>query len=206
MIDELSEEEIQKPRSPRELREYVKNVEAAWKAADKNERDCGRLKKGLYRKFIIEIRPLGWVADLLYPETYKIKPNLGFEGYDATVLGETGTVYEHIEIGFPHDGQEVHQDAMHLVETGNGRVDGCKPANVFDALLPFVEATCKKKARKDYSGCTIVICISAFQPMAGFENEYEKQLKKMIGCLSGIKFKAKRVFLFLLPNRIVQLA
>lgn len=202
----ISEDEIQKRRSPRELWEYAVRVEGTVLSASRSEYERGMLKKGLYKEFIDEVRPLSNFAKQHYPETYAVQPVLGNQGYDAIVYDETGAEYERIEMAFPHDGQETNRDAKLVLDRGYGQIVVEDPADDFDKLLPFVENTCKKKALKDYNDCIIVVYISALPPYAGFEDRYKDQVRKMVGCLSGIKFRAKRVLLFLYPDRVEQIA
>lgn len=206
----ISKDEMQKRRTPQELLEYVECAEKAVASLSATDSEFERAKRqqGDYKKFIKEIRPLSWFAVKQYPNTYTVQPELSNDGFDAIVFDDTGKEHERIEMTFPHDGQEVRLDAEDFLKTKRAKLRGFKPESGygFDELLPFVERTCRNKARKDYSSCTIVVFVAVWPPLAGFEGQWECQLKKMTGCLSGIQFKAKRVFLLLGKDRVEQIA
>lgn len=191
---------MQKRRSPRELREFAEAVRVAVRA-EPDEFELGMTKKGLYKEFLDEILPLSYFAEH-YPETYTVQPVLGNQGYDAIVYDDTGIEYERVEMTKPHDGKEANEDAKLVVNRGFGQTKVGNPADDFDALLPFVVSTCKDKALKDYSDCTLVIAIFPLPAFVGYGDRYEEQIKKLVRCLSKIAFNAKRVVLFIPPNRV----
>lgn len=88
---------------------------------------------------------------------------------------------------------------------GYGATRTGNPGDDFDALIPYVLETCRRKALKDYSDCTLVVTIEPMSPFAGFENRYEEQIAILASDMGLIPFKAKRVFLLVLPDRIVKI-
>jgi hypothetical protein len=201
----ISEVEVQKRRSPRELREFAESVRVAV-CADTSEFELGMTKKGLYKEFLDEVLPLSYFAELHYPETYTVQPVLGNQGYDAIVYDDTGVEYDRVEMTKPHDGKYASEDAKLVVKRHFGRMKVGDPADDFDVLLPIVVSTCENKALKDYSDCNLVVIVSPHPPLDGYEDRYEKQLQKKRKRLSKIKFNAKRVFLFIPPNRVEKIA
>jgi hypothetical protein len=188
-------------RSPSELREYVSRLKDEV-SADEEERCLGIQKKGLYKEFLDEILPLSYFAIQVYPETYRVGPVLGNQGYDAIVYDENGREVDRVEITAPHDGMASAADAKLQISRGYGAVTVATPGDDFDALFQHVLGTCQKKALKDYSGCSLVISIAPMEPFRGFEANYESQVASLVNEIAKIEFKAKRIFLLILPDRL----
>ncbi len=197
--------ELEQPRSPSDLRKFVVQLVETVKASE-SERHRGILKEGLYKKFLDELIPLSRFAICAYPGSYKVQLVLGNQGYDALVFSETGKEVDRIEITIPHDGDAKAKDARLIVDRGYGQIHVGEPGDDFDALFPHVLATCQKKAQKDYGDCTLVVTVAPMPPFQSFEPRYEKQIESLVQELSKIKFKAKRVFLLVLPDKVFDVA
>lgn len=197
--------ELEQRRSPAALREFVVRLKEAVNA-DEHERHCGHLKKGLYKQFLDEIIPLSRFAILAYPENYEVRPVLGNQGYDALVFDELGKEVDRIEITTPHDGATEAIDAKLVVSQGIGLVSVYNSGDEIKVLFPHVIKTCLKKAHINYSDCTLVVTISPSPPFdsISYLKQYDMQINKLASEMSGIRFKAKRVFLFVLPDRLVK--
>ena len=63
--------------------------------------------------------------------------------------------------------------------------------------------TCRNKAEKDYRDCTLVVAIEPTTPIMSFHAKHQQQLAQITTGMTQIKFKAKRVFLVLLPDRVL---
>lgn len=198
----LTASDIQQPRSPKALRDFVIALKERVRA-NEEERHRGILKKDLYKEFLDEIVPLSRFAMIQYPEKYRILPVLGNQGYDAVVLDEFNEEIERIEITCPGNGAEKANDARLIVNQGVGSFHSGEPGYDFDDLFVFVLATCREKARKDYSDCTLVVAIEPISPFSGFEKRYEDQIAALVNEIRLIKFNAKRVALLILPDRLV---
>lgn len=197
----ITAEEIQQLRSPSVLRKFVDHVFASVRS-DTSEWKLGMQKKGWYKEFIDEIAPLSRFAVLEYPDTYLIEPVLGNQGFDARVFNETGTEVDKVEMTRPHNGNWRAADARLVVSRGFSKIRVQDPGDDFDALVPVIVDTCKSKARKDYEDCTLVIAISPQPPLAHFDARFEQQVQNLTDNLRKIAFKAKRVFLLILPDRV----
>ena len=199
----LTSEEMQQRRSPSELRKFVEEV---WNRVgnDKAEWELGVQKKGCYKQFLDEIVPLSRFAEKMYPETYRIQPVLGNQGHDARVFDEMEREIDKIEIAIPKEGAENAEDARHLIDRGYGVFRVGDPGDAFKRLGLLALRTSENKARKDYSDCILVIAISIgkINPFP----EYEAALQELIGKLQKIKFKAKGVFLLVLPDRVEEIS
>lgn len=160
------------------------------------------LKRGLYKEFLDEIEPLSQFAVLEYPDTYRLQPVLGNQGYDAVVFGANGQVVDRIEMAKPYDGATTAAVAREVVKNGWGGFRLHEPGDETEVLIPIIERTCRKKAQKDYSDATLVFAIPALPPLAGFEARYEEQIHRIKTSLSAAGFKAKRVFMFVPPARL----
>lgn len=197
----LDSKELELLRSPSELREYVICLKAKV-TADDTERHLGILKKSLYKEFLGELLPLSCFAVLAYPDTYRVRLKLGNQGYDAVVYDENDREIDRVEITAPHDGKAADADAKRLVSRGYGTVTVGTPGVDFDQLFEHVLGICRKKARKDYGECSLVVSIAPMPPFTGFEARYESQVVALVGEMAKIKHKAKRVFLLILPDRL----
>lgn len=201
--------DLERPRSPGALRTFVDGVFESVRADD-SERHRGILEKEPYKKFFKEIVPLSHFSVLLpYPESYEVQWVCGNQSYDALVYNETGQVVDSVEITTPHDGWAKAQDAELVVKQGYGKVHVGTPGDEFDSLSRHVLCTCRKKALNNYSGCTLVVAVAPLPPFPSFESQYEKQIETLAGGMTKIPFKAKRVFLLILPqtgfpNRLVK--
>lgn len=193
---------MQQRRSPGALREFVTRLKATVRA-EEMERHRGILKKGLYKEFLDEIVPLSLFALQSYPESHEIQSVLGNQGYDALVFDESGTEVDRIEVTIPHDGAAAAKDARLIVNRGYGQFRVGDPGYDFDALFPHVLAACRNKAAKDYQDCTLVVVIEPMLPFEQFEAEYEGQILALAQEMAKIKFRAKRVFLLVMPDRLV---
>jgi hypothetical protein len=200
----ISASDIEQPRSPTALREFVLRIKDAVRADD-NERHRGILKKDIYKEFLDEIVPLSCFAVLNYPEDYLIRPVLGNQGFDAVVLDTTDKECDRIEVTTPGDGDKNSRDSRLTVERGYGEIHTGKPGYDFDAIIPYVLDTCHRKALKDYSDCTLVVAIEPMSPFTGFENRYESQIATLVRDMGLIQFRAKRVFLLILPEMLLKI-
>ncbi|QTR45800.1 hypothetical protein J9253_17685 [Thiothrix litoralis] len=81
----LTKEKIEKPRTPKELREFVNShIQSA--KSNKSERHKAFLKKGIYKEFIDELIPFSIFCNLYYPlNDVEISLIIGSQSYDATV-------------------------------------------------------------------------------------------------------------------------
>ena len=198
----ITASDIQKRRSPRALRDFVIHLKDSVKAS-KEELRSGILKSGLYKEFLDEIVPLSVFALQIYPEDSQIQPVLGNQGYDALVFDREGREVDRVEITSPHDGNSEAKDATLVVDQGVGELHFGQPGDELDALIPYVLGTCRKKAEKDYRDCTLVVAIEPTTPIMSFHAKHEQQLALITTGMTQIKFKAKRVFLVLLPDRVL---
>lgn len=195
---------LQKRRSPRALRNFVIEIKESVRA-NYAELRLGIQKRGLYKEFLEEIVPLSLFALLVYPESHEIQPVLGNQGYDALVFDEMGKEVDRIEMTIPHDGKSASKDADLIVGRGCSQLYVENPGDDFDALVPYVRDICRKKAMKDYHDCTLVVAIEPMPPFASFEAQYEKQVDALASEIVKIKFKAKRVFILVLPDKAIRL-
>ncbi len=194
-------DEFQESRSPQELRRYVIELKEMIES-DTEERHLGLQKRGLHKEFLDELVPLSCFAVLAYPDSCKVRPVLGNQGYDAIIFDENGNEIDRAEITAPHDGKAAADDANLVVNRGYGAVSAGEPGHDFEELFGPVLETCRKKALKDYSECSLVVSIAPWPPFPGFEARYEAQIAAMVKEMAKIEFNAKRVFLLILPDRL----
>jgi hypothetical protein len=201
----LTVADIEKPRSPGALRRFVlAHAEAV--RADLQERRLGLLKKGLYKEFLDEIVPLSCFSVLAYPEDVQVLPILGNQAYDAVVLDALGHEIDRIEVTAPRDGAAEAADARRVTERGVGSIRVGEPGDDFEALFEHALRTCRSKARKDYEDCTLVVAIEPMPPFSGLEGRFEEQICRLVANMRQITFMASRVFLLVLPDRLVRVS
>ena len=196
--------DLEQRRSPQALFDYVESVKDAVNA-DPVEIEKGFLKKDKYKEFLDEILPLSRFARLYYPSGYSIQPVLGNQGYDALVFDEQGQGVDRVEITSPQDGKEEAESNRLVVESGSGKPTIAPCNNVFQGVLPFVIKTCGAKSIKDYKDCTLVISVTTMFDLKGHESSMDLQVKQLAVKIGEIKFKAKRVFLLVMPERLMQI-
>ena len=198
----LSRDEIQLPRSPRELTAFVEQVRAT-AASNEEERKAGHLRIGYYKEFFDEVVPLAKFAANAYPGDHTVTPIMGSQGYDAEVRDTSGTLVDRVEIANPIDGRVVAQAGRELAALGIGGLRITDPGEEVEELIPIIARTAAKKAAKDYSDCTLVFNLAACPPFSGFEERHEAQIARIRVALAEAGFKAKRVFV-LLPSGAVE--
>jgi len=198
----ITSSEIELCRSPADLREFVNKLKQAVQA-DESERHRGIQKKGLYKEFLDELIPLSCFALLAYPDNYKVQLILGNQGYDAKVFDETGKEVDRIEITIPHNGAAEAKDARLIVDRGYGQIVMSDTGTDFAAMFQYVRDTCRKKAQKDYGNYTLVVAIELMPPFQSFKLQYEQKIKELVSEMAQIKFNAKRVFLLVIPDRVI---
>lgn len=201
----ITPEDLQIRRSPLELRHFAETVRNAVRMNPVEMRD-GTLKKGLYKEFLDEILPLSYFAVIEYPGDFSIQPVLGNQGFDVVVYNESGVVHEHLELTAPHDGAEASQDARQRAVQGKGKVIVEEPHGDFERITPFVIATCKRKAEKDYSDAKLVVVVNVQPPLSGYEDSYEQRIHSLRDQVRQVQFKAAGVVLFFPPGRIEHVA
>lgn len=157
----LTEDQIQQPRSPSELVEFVKAVRA-WADMDIKARRSGHLRIRYFKEFFDEIVPLSNFAHHIYSDDHKVKPILGNQGYDAEVRDAQGHLIDRIEIANPIDGKSIAKTGQELVKYGIGGFRAGDPGEELEDLIPIIAYTAAKKAQKDYSDVTVVFNVSGF--------------------------------------------
>jgi hypothetical protein len=194
----ITKKDIEKPRSPRGLSQFVRYRIARVRQIT-NQRHAALRKRGIYKVFSDEIIPLSVFALRIYPNTYRVNPVLGNQGHDAIITDEQGRIVDFVELTWPQNGQRKADDANKTVSRGYGNIDVYSPGEDIDRLCDFIRSTCQKKAQKDYSNCTLVVVIDFFPPFRQHRSLYSRKLKQVAEQMHAISFKAKRVFLLVLP-------
>lgn len=196
----LLESDFEKPRSPRGLRKFVccrkKKIEAAT-----TERHAAIQRKGMYNYFVKEIIPLSIFALKAYPNTCRVEPKRGKQGYDAIVRDNHGKVLDYVELTFPNVWEAEAKDAKIVVSQGFGKCDVYSPGENIERLREPIHDVCLNKAKNDYSDCTLVIAIDFLPPSKQFHRLYLQKIDHVLIRAQSIKFKAKRVFLLIIPFR-----
>jgi len=204
----LTKADIEKPRTPRGLRLFVRSrIRQAQK--DRSERHKAIQNKGLYKYFNNEIVPLSVFSLLHFKSGVLIKPILGNQGFDAEILNNQHDVIGRIEITNPHDGAAAHRNGKLMVERGFSEVDVFSPGADLTRMFSNIFRTCKKKSEKDYGDAILVINVDFFPPFKQFIPFYLRRAMDLHEKLKGITFLAKEVHLLIMPLRrlyLIQIA
>lgn len=192
----LSKSDIEKPRSPQDLHDFVCQVVAAVRQ-NEIELPKAHLGHGLYRVFKNEIVPLSIFTKLHYVDDVLIKPILGNQGFDAEVFTNNGCLIERIEITNPHNGTAAHENAKLLVLRGFGKEDTFDPGENFTRMFHIIRLACEKKSLKDYSNNILVISVDFTEPFEEHHNLYFKYAVRLQREFAKIEFKSKQVYLLL---------
>jgi hypothetical protein len=193
----LTKELIEKKRSPRELRSFVRSYKSEAEKI-KEERHKAFKKKGLYKEFIDELTPLSIFCELYYKENnVNINLKLGNQTFDAEVTDEKGNLIEKIEITTPHNGKKSAKEYRQVIDKGFSDCTIYTPGSDLEKLKPIILKTAKKKAEKNYESCLLVIEISYLPPHKIHEKLYESKVEEVINEIKQISFNAKKVFILI---------
>lgn len=194
----ITQEDIERPRTPAELRQFVAETRA-WVEAHPDELKIARRKAGLYKMFVDEIIPLALAADHLCERNDRLQPVQGNQGYDVIVLDPAGTPKGKVEIAKPHDGKANAEDVKLLEKRGYGEIRIQEVGAGLAEIAALIIKTARDKSVKDYSDCTLLIAGVVTPP---FDCELEPLAKSadlLCEDLKGLKYIAKRVILVVPP-------
>jgi len=195
----ISEKEIQKARTPSDLRQYCDDLRANAEN-DQSERHKSHRRKGdgkLYQPYFTEIVPLALFSSVYYRDVVNIQPVLGNQQYDAEVQ-KWDVTFEKIEITKPHDGKELSDDLNLMADRGYGKSGLDTPLQSLQKLRPFIMKTAEKKAANDYASAVLVFVLTYDPPYPPLKEEesIEKLLKEYKQILQSYKYKARKVLMF----------
>lgn len=196
----LTKEEMQKPRTPKELEQYFWNV---YDNAKSEERKVGRLKEGLWGCFFHELSVLRIHCNWKFPNNdVSIKYIIGNQGYDAIITDLSSTFHnytEYVEITFPIMGGKEKQEAYSINKCGYSIEISDIMYNENDLRKCFIK-TAEKKSLKDYNypNSSLIFAVDVF-PLSYFKNNKEnyKVILPFVEHLRKFKFNVKSVYLVL---------
>lgn len=184
----LTLEEMQKPRSPKDLMKYFWST---YDSATPEERQLARLKKGLWKYFFHELSVLNIFANWKYPNNdVMVEYMISNQGYDAKILN--GSYVEHIEITFPSLGEREKQEANEI------NLKGCSFVKHDHAeLIKRFIFTADRKSKKDYSypASSLLFALDMFLLP---NTDSNRVANAFIETLRKFQFKAKSVYLVLI--------
>ncbi len=201
----ITKEDIETERTPNGLRQFVTTIKSKISNCEQ-ERHRGILKEGIYKVFVDEIIPLSLFCLNIYPDNYKILPKIGNQGYDAIVKDENGKIFEHLELTAPHDGRKAANDAKLTVERGfvNTSIRNYNSGSDLKDMFSIIMEVCKKKAKKDYSDCSLVIVIDFSPPFEEEKTKYVQLVKELEKKILKMKFNVKKIYLLIIPLDMVK--
>ena len=200
----LTLDELQQPRTPKELLAFVESVRERAKT-DETLRMAGHHRTGYLKECFDEIEPLARFAAAVYTDTHIVCPVFGNQGFDAEVFDAEGRLIERVEVANPIDGQSRAKIGHELAESGVGGLRVGEPGEDLEELMPIITRTASKKAIKDYSDATVVFNVSTLPAFEGFEERHEEQVARIRSTLAKAGFRAKRVFMMLPSGKVEQI-
>jgi len=195
----ITKGELEKFRTPQELKTFFDAlIQKITK--DRNAKKEYRLNKGIYKYIKTELYPLVFFATQHYNDNHLIRPLIGNQGYDAEIKIGNKIVYN-IELTWAVDGEKSHKIAQQLNKQGYTEVK-ILSENRKQKYKERCIKNMKKKAQKDYSDSILVIVYDTDPTFSIDSKEDQKVLEELAKEAKTIPFKAKKVFLFLLPIEI----
>ncbi|HEX2542955.1 MAG TPA: hypothetical protein VHM00_17970 [Caldimonas sp.] len=198
----LNPSDLEAPRTPSELREFVERVRADVRA-NRDEFALGMTKRGLYKEFLDEVLALCDFAEAEYPPDHTVRLVLGNQGYDALVYDLNVNEVDRLEFARPHDGQFTSESAKRVVAVGVGLMQAPDHDDPLGSLYPSIDRTAQSKSQKDYGGVTVVFSLPVPPPLASIAKHFNRQVEEIRALIARNRFKAKRVVLFVPPGRVI---
>lgn len=200
LLSMITREEIIKPRPPKELYNYVKNMLKKLRAT--KERSNFRIKKWHYKEFIEELIeeliPLSIFVMKKYDETIKCKPTADSSDHDADIIKEDKIINK-IEIWWFIDGMTDKEISNEMNINGISNIR--KVGNTeLDNLISGIIQLAKKKALKNYYDCQLVLVLDN-DPYFTINDDAENEtIKCLISELETLSFNAKEIYLLSLKS------
>jgi hypothetical protein len=200
----LTTQDIQRPRTPAALVEWVACVRrAVW--LDGTELTKAKRKQGLYKEFIDEVTPLSEFCSIRFNEFVLVTPVIGNQAYDAKVSSTDGTEHHYVELTMPHDGAHEASEERLAQKRGYGTVKPYAPGQEVDDQLPFAIRTAAKKAQKDYSKCILVFVLPTSYRFKETHAEHVAAEDRTIAEIRRFGYRAKEVWVLCADHRAVQI-
>lgn len=193
----LTVEELQTPRTPKELNQYFGFV---YDMATPEERQKARLKIGLWKNFFSEFNVLNIYSNWKFPDSeVSVEYKIGNQGYDAIIRNSSFT--EYVEITFPVIGEKDKEEG-HRLNQNEYIIDIGEFPSIDKELLRRFRSTVKGKSIKDYNypNSSLIFAIDTF-PLLTADNIASNtfdSIQPFIDTLREFSYKAKAVYLVLL--------
>ena len=191
-------EDLQKPRTPSDLRAFVAGALDII-ALDQASKEAARLWRGQAKELLREILPMSYFAPWRWPgDDVLIQPRLGDQGYDAQVLTLDGKPLAALEVSWAVDGQTHKEEMIALNKTG------ATPVRTWGAkeLTAAVDRTlvaAQIKSRKDYRNYLLLFVFDVL-PLFWVEDDKDwAMIEGMHEKLVEQQFVASEAYLLLVP-------
>lgn len=203
----VTEEDLEKPRTAKELSSYLEKLFAAIRR-DQSARQSARARKGLYKPLIEELWPISWYFASKYAGSlFRLKLELGNQGFDAVVLDESATPVEWIEASWPIDGHKHAETVRLLNERGHGPVEVYNnPINKLKEVFQFTLAGAQKKAVRDYhfeGHSTLALVVDLLPYYHADDPAHRYEVDQLVEKLSQLEYRVSDVVLLLAHSREV---
>lgn len=203
-MDLLTKTELERPRTPSELRLYIDSV-AEKIGQDKQLINKHRLKDGLSREFIQELLPLSIYASWKYPDDNALfSLRIGNQPYDAIVTDLSNKFSHKVEITWPIDGKYENQQVKHLNKHGWSDLAVGDTQKTRAKAIDRVIEQAEKKALIDYDDASLLIVLKLWPGFFLDDKATQTDIENLIGRLQEINFLTGPVYLIPVPSSYVK--
>lgn len=200
----ISKKDLQKPRTPSELKQFREQIFKMIRQDKEIVKDA-RLRKELYKNLIEEIYPFSIYCDYKYRcADVLCEIVIGNQAYDGIIKDLSSGEIEYVEITWPIDGHKEMAAMRLLNDRGytNIEVRDVDDDSERQAIINRTIEKARDKALKDYTsnGTSSLIILVDIYPHFFLDNPHHQQeLGNLIEQLRCIPFKVKSVYLILMP-------
>ncbi|MFZ5564094.1 MAG: hypothetical protein ACOZBW_08565 [Thermodesulfobacteriota bacterium] len=203
----ITKEELQTPRTVEELSIYLDELFAEIRE-DQAARQAARAGKGLYKPLMEELWPISWYFTRKYAGSFfRLKLELGNQGFDAVVLDEHACPVEWVEVSWPMDGHKHAGIVRLLNERGRGPIEVYdNPIEKLREVFEFTIAGAQKKAIRDYNfkrPSTLALVVDLLPYYRADVPEHHRAVMQLIKRLSQLEYRVSKVVLLLAHSQEV---
>lgn len=196
----LNRKDITTPRTPIELAHFIEKTHELVMSDDET-RHRARLKEGLYKEFLEELKLLSIYSNWKFPGNNVLcQPVIGNQGYDAVITNlptDSHEYQEYVEITSPIDGQKENEISKQVNEKGiHVEVTSSQRKEATDRII----AQARKKAVNDYEypNSALLIGLNLFPFFDLKRDDHRADIMNLVQKLRQISYKVRSVYLILL--------
>jgi len=198
--------DLEKPRSPVEMKLYLSEVRAAVHSS-REVYNAALQKKGRFKEFLEEFYPLYCFSQTRFctPDS-RLHIVLGNQGYDAIIESSFGDITT-LEITSYIDGKKDYLDSRSLIQRGYGesRLGGRKSLDIqWEEYLELIIKNAHKKRIRSYHDSDLLIVVDTYHHFGVLNLDDNPFVSNLKSELSKIRFQARNVFLLILDGKTTE--